>query len=44
MSIFARYLVLFSFCERSMLIPINIPTGSIQDKEIEYFIFSYLHG
>jgi hypothetical protein len=27
-----------------MQIPINIPTGSIQDKEIEYFTFSYLHG
>jgi hypothetical protein len=27
-----------------MLIPINIPTVSIQDKEIEYFIFNYLHG
>ena len=25
-------------------IPIKIPTGSIQDKEIEYFTFSYLHG
>jgi hypothetical protein len=28
--------------ERSMQIPIKIPTGSIQDKEIEYFTFSYL--
>ena len=27
-----------------MQIPIKIPTGSIQDKEIEYFTFSYLHG
>ena len=27
-----------------MLIPINIPTVSIQDKEIEYFTFNYLHG
>ena len=27
-----------------MLIPINIPTGSIQDKEIEYVIFSFLNG
>jgi hypothetical protein len=33
-----------SFFERSMLISIKIPTGSIQDKEIEYFTFSYLHG
>ena len=32
------------FFERSMQIPINIPKGSIQDKEIEYFTFSYLHG
>jgi len=32
------------FFERSMLIPLKIPTGSIQDKEIEYFTFSYLHG
>ena len=33
------------FFERSMQIPIKIPTGSIQDKEIEYFTFSYLiHG
>jgi hypothetical protein len=39
MSIFAWYLV-----ERSMQIPIKIPIGSIQDKEIEYFTFSYLHG
>ena len=30
------------FFERSMQIPIKIPTGSIQ--EIEYFTFSYLHG
>jgi hypothetical protein len=27
-----------------MQIPIKIPTGSIQDKEIEYFTFSYIHG
>ena len=27
-----------------MQIPIKIPTGSIQDKEIEYFTFGYLHG
>jgi hypothetical protein len=27
-----------------MQIPIKIPTGSILDKEIEYFTFSYLHG
>ena len=26
-----------------MQIPIKIPTGSIQDKDIEYFTFSYLH-
>ena len=39
MSIFAWHLV-----ERSMQIPIKIPTGSIQDKESEYFTFSYLHG
>jgi hypothetical protein len=32
------------FFERSMQIPVKIPTGSIQDKEIEYFTFSYLHG
>jgi predicted MPP superfamily phosphohydrolase len=31
------------FFERSMHIPIKIPTESIQDKEIEYFTFSYLH-
>jgi hypothetical protein len=27
-----------------MQIPIKILTGSIQDKDIEYFTFSYLHG
>jgi hypothetical protein len=27
-----------------MQIPIKIPTGSIQDKEIEYFTFIYIHG
>ena len=27
----------FLFFKRSMQIPIKIPTGSIQDKEIEYF-------
>jgi hypothetical protein len=27
-----------------MQIPIKLPTGSIQDKEIEYITFSYLHG
>jgi hypothetical protein len=27
-----------------MLIAIKIPTGSIQDKEIEYFTFSYLQA
>jgi hypothetical protein len=27
-----------------MQIPIKIPTGSIQDKDIEYFTFSYIHG
>ena len=32
------------FFERSMQIPIQISTGSIEDKEIEYFTFSYLHG
>ena len=32
------------FFERSMQIPIKLPTGSIQDKEIEYFTFSYVHG
>ena len=40
--------MIFSFCflffKRSMQIPIKIPTGSIQDKEIEYFTFSYIHG
>ena len=34
----------FLFFKRSMQIPIKIPTGSIQDKEIEYFTFSYIHG
>ena len=42
------FCMIFSFIlffERSMPIPIKIPTGSIQDKEIEYFTFSYLiHG
>jgi hypothetical protein len=33
-----------NFFKRSMQIPIKIPTGSIQDKEIEYFTFSYIHG
>jgi len=32
------------FFERSMQIRIKILTGSIQEKEIEYFTFSYLHG
>jgi hypothetical protein len=27
-----------------MQIPITIPTGSFEDKEIEYVTFSYLHG
>jgi hypothetical protein len=27
-----------------MQIPIKIPTGCIQDKGIEYFTFSYIHG
>jgi hypothetical protein len=27
-----------------MQIPIQISTGSFEDKEIEYFTFSYLHG
>ena len=45
MSIFACYLVfVFFFFKRSMQIPIKIPAGSIQDKEIEYFTFSYIHG
>jgi hypothetical protein len=45
MSIFAWYLVfVFFFFKRSMQIPINIPTGCIQDKEIEYFTFSCIHG
>jgi hypothetical protein len=39
MSIFAWYLVLFSFFQQ---IPIKMSTGSIQ--EIEYFTFSYIHG
>jgi hypothetical protein len=30
--------------KRSMQIPIQISTGSFEDKEIEYFTFSYLHG
>jgi hypothetical protein len=34
----------FLFFKRSMQIPIKIQTGSIQDKEIEYFTFSYIHG
>jgi hypothetical protein len=33
-----------SFFERSMQIPIQISTGSFEDKEIEYFTFSYLYG
>ena len=37
-------LLLFFLLKRSMQIPIKIPTGSIQDKEIEYFTFSYIHG
>ena len=32
------------FFERSIQISIKIPTDSIQDKEIEYSTFSYLHG
>ena len=32
------------FFERSMQIRIKILTDSIQEKEIEYFTFSYLHG
>ena len=32
------------FFDRSMQIRIKILTGSIQEKEIEYFTFSYLHG
>ena len=27
-----------------MQIPIKLPTGSIQDKEIDYFTFSYIYG
>ena len=42
------FCMIFSFCflffKRSMQNPIKIPTGSIQDKEIEYFTFSYKHG
>ena len=41
------FFLIFSFLfffERSMQIPIKILTGSIQDKDIEYFTFSYLHG
>ena len=41
------FFMIFSFgffFERSMQIPIQILTGSIQDKDIEYFTFSYLHG
>jgi hypothetical protein len=34
----------FLFFKRSMQIPIKIQTGSIQDKEIEYFTFIYIHG
>ena len=33
---------IFFFVKRSMQIPIEIPTGSIQ--EIAYFTFSYIHG
>ena len=45
MSIFAWYLVfVFFFFQGSMQNPIKIPTGSIQDKAIEYFTFSYIHG
>jgi hypothetical protein len=41
------YFCIFTFVfffERSMQIPIKISTGSIEDKEIEYFTFNYLHG
>jgi hypothetical protein len=31
------------FFERSIQVPIKIPIGSIQDKEIEYFTFSIIH-
>jgi len=31
------------FFERSIQVPITIPIGSIQNKEIEYFTFSYIH-
>jgi hypothetical protein len=46
--IFPHPVMIFSFCflffKRSMQNPIKIPTGSIQNKEIEYFTFSYIHG
>jgi hypothetical protein len=43
MFIFAWCLVfIIFFFKRSMQIPIKILTGSIQDKEIEYFTFSYI--
>ena len=32
------------FFERSTQVPTKIPIGSIHDKEIEYFTFSYIHG
>jgi hypothetical protein len=31
------------FFERSTQVPTKIPIGSIHDKEIEYFTFSYIH-
>jgi CCR4-NOT transcriptional regulation complex NOT5 subunit len=38
MYMFCLFTFVFFF-ERSMQIPIKIPTGSIEDNEIEYFTF-----
>ena len=40
---FCMIFIFVFFFERLMQIPIKIPTGSIQDKEIECFTFIYLH-
>jgi predicted MPP superfamily phosphohydrolase len=40
------FCMIFTFVfifERSIQVAIEIPKGSIQDKEIEYFTFSYIH-
>ena len=40
------FCMIFTFVfifERSIQVAIEIPKGSIQDKEIEYFTFRYIH-